>query len=68
VDSVSWALLAERIAGRYAADGYLAARVDHVIRPEQVTEEYLRTRAHNYGRGQARLVRPAPGTPRLLGA
>ncbi len=45
-----------------------AARVEHVIRPEQVTEEYLRTRAHNYGRGQARLTEPPPGTPRLLGA
>lgn len=44
------------------------ARVEHVIRPEQVTDEYLRTRAHNYGRGQARLVRPAPGTPHLFRA
>jgi GT2 family glycosyltransferase len=61
-------LLRRLVAAGARAVHVPTARVDHVIRPEQVTEDYLRTRAHNYGRGQARIVRPAPGTPRLLGA
>jgi hypothetical protein len=61
-------LLRRLVAAGARAVHVPAARVDHVIRPEQVTEDYLRTRAHNYGRGQARLVPHAPGTPLLLGA
>ncbi|HSE28386.1 MAG TPA: glycosyltransferase [Gemmatimonadales bacterium] len=61
-------LLRRLVAAGARAVHVPTARVEHVIRPDQVTEEFLRTRAYNYGRGQARLARPAPGSPRLFGA
>lgn len=44
------------------------ARVDHVIRADQLSRKYILTRARNFGRGLAKLSRVDPAVPRLLGA
>jgi glycosyltransferase involved in cell wall biosynthesis len=44
------------------------ARVEHVVRPDQLSRRYILTRAHNFGRGLAKLSPVAPTVPRLFGA
>ncbi|MGH7586177.1 MAG: glycosyltransferase family 2 protein [Gemmatimonadales bacterium] len=44
------------------------AAVEHVVRPDQLCQRYLLTRARNFGRGLARLSPAAPSAPRLFGA
>ena len=44
-----------------------AARVEHRVRPDQLSRQYILTRARNFGRGLAKLSPAAPTVPRLFG-
>jgi len=60
--------LLRRLADRGAISVYVpSARVQHVVRPEQVRPAWLALRAFNFGRGHARELPDPPG-PWLLGA